>query len=292
MLKHIQYFARVAETGSFTATAREFAVGQPLVSKAVQNLEAELGVKLFNRSTRGLTLTEEGEAAYQKCLRLIEDYENLLNTREVGEQARGLVRVSVPMTLGVLTILPALKAFLADHPGILLDLKLSDAFSDLISEGVDIAVRVGEIKDNRLVVKPVGKLHRELVASKAYVQQFGEPLTPADLKHHHCIVSGARNTRRQWAFKKNGKKTTVSVSGPIAVDSMLGIQSAVLADLGIALAGELVFKNPHLRANIKPLLPDYETDPLPFNIIYTQNQYIPLRVRVTIDFLAGLLGNL
>jgi len=289
MIKNIQYFARVAETGSFTSAAREFGVGQPLISKSIQALELELGTKLFHRSTRGLSLTEEGEAAYQRSLRLLEDYEALLATQEDTRQARGLVRVSVPLNLGVLKIIPLLEGFLKDHPGIVVDLKMSDAFSDLIADGIDIAVRAGEIKDSRLIVKPVGTLKRYLVASKRYIQLNGEPHTPADLKHHNCIVGGPEHLQRQWSLFKNGKKITVGISGRISVDNLMGMRSAVLANLGIARVGELLFLDKVFAKQAVPILTDYSMDALPLNIVFTQNRYVPFRVRVVIDFLADIL---
>lgn len=291
MIKRLQYFSRVVETGSFSAVAKEYSVGQPLVSKAIQALEKDLGVKLFNRSTRGLALTEEGETAYQHCLRLLENYEDLIATQQVTSKARGIVRVAVPMTLGTLKIIPHLDQFLKDHPDILIDLKMSDSFTDLINDGIDIAVRVGAVDDNRLVAKPIGTLRRQLVASKTYLKIHGTPTTPGDLKYHSCIIASSRHASRQWAFKKNGKKTVVGVSGKIIVDNMFGIREAVLANLGIANVGELIFSEPSLSKKIEAIFTDYEFDPHPMNLVFLPNKTMPLRIRVVIDFLSELLKN-
>jgi len=289
VIKNLQHFARVAETGSFTAAAKEFGLGQPQISKSIHALENELGVKLFNRSTRGLHLTEEGEAAYQRGLQLLENYEELLATQQDSHKAHGLVRLSVPMNLGVLKVIPLLETFLNDHPGIVVDIKMSDSFSDLIGEGIDIAVRAGKIQDNRLVVKPMGVLQRFLMASKVYVEQHGQPETPADLKHHSCIVSGPQHLQRQWSLKKNGKKITVGVSGRISVDSLMGVRAAVLANQGIAMVGELVFQDKNLAKLVRRVLPEYEIDPLPLNLLFVENKLVPKRVRVVIDFLTEVL---
>ena len=289
MIRRLQYFSRVAETGSFSAVAKEYSVGQPMISKAIQALEKELGVKLFNRSTRGLALTEEGETAYQHSLRLLENYEQLVATQQASSKARGIVRVAVPMTLGTLKIIPKLEQFLNEHPDILIDLKMSDTFTDLINDGIDIAVRVGDVDDNRLVVKPVGFLRRELVASKTYLKIHGTPKKPADLKFHSCIIGSSRHASRQWAFKKEGKKVVVGVSGKIIVDSMFGIREAVLANLGIANVGELIFSEPRLGQHVKAILTDYELDPHPMSLVFLPNKTMPLRIRVVVDFLSELL---
>ncbi len=289
MLKNARYFTRVAETGSFTAVAKEFSVGQPHISKSIQAMENELGVKLFNRSTRGLHLTEEGEAAYSQSLLLLENYEELLNTQRESRKARGLVKLSVPMNLGVLKIIPCLEDFLKDNPDIVVDLRMSDAFSDLIDEGIDLAIRAGKINDSRLVIKPMGELQRYLVASKKYLNRYGRPTSPADLKHHHCIISGAQHLQRQWALKKNGKKITIGISGRISVDSLMGVKAAVLANQGIAIAGELIFQDKSSAKRVERVLTDYDIDPLPLSIVFTQHKVLPKRVRVLVDFLSAIL---
>jgi DNA-binding transcriptional LysR family regulator len=286
MLKNIQLFTRVAETGSFTAVANEYSVGQPSVSKAVQSLERKLNLKLFHRNTRGLALTEEGEDAYAAGLRVLEAYDSLMHASRGAGVAQGMVKVAAPMALGALHLVPALKTFLADHPNLVVDLKLNDGFVDLITEGIDVALRVGEVKDSRLAVRSVGYLRRELVAGTGYLESHGVPQRPADLKNHQCIVHGTQYAHRQWALRKGGRTVTIAVSGNVVVDNILGIRAAVAQDMGIALVGKVLCADLVEQHRVERVLCDYEPDSLPVNILFPDNRYVPARVRRVIDFLA------
>lgn len=292
MLKNVQLFARVAETGSFTAVANEYAVSQSSVSKAVQALERQLNIRLLHRNTRGLVLTEEGQAAYAAGLRLLEAYDSLLTSSRETATAQGIVKLAAPMALGTLHLLPALKPLLAEHPNLVVELKLSDAFVDLIGDCVDVALRVGEVKDSRLAVRSLGYLRRELVAGTGYLETHGIPRKPADLKTHQCIVHGTQYSHRQWGLKKGGKKITVAVSGAVVIDNVLGIRTAVEQNLGIALVGGFLCADLVKRGRVARVLPDYEPDPLPVSILFPDNRYVPARVRCVIDFLAGTMTDL
>jgi len=293
MLRKVEYFVRVAETGSFSAVAKELGVGQPIVSKAVQALEAELGARLFNRSTRQLALTDAGEAAYQQGQQLLERYDAFL---AVGQDdrvsARGTVSLSLPMALGTLNIIPRLRELQNAHPELLLNLRLTDSYDDLIAEGVDVALRVGKIEDSRLIAKPLGYIRRELVASNVYLAKHGEPASPADLSSHQCIVHGSAGARRSWFLSRGKKRTKVEVTGSLAVDSLLGVRAAVLADLGIAQLGSIVFADRRYEQLLTRILPDFECDSLPVNLVFQQNKFQPRRVRIVVSFLEEVFTQL
>jgi DNA-binding transcriptional LysR family regulator len=266
---------RVAETGSFSAVARELGTTQSLVSKQVAALEAHLGAKLLSRTTRSVALTDEGRA-YVEAARCI-----LQETQEAEEalrgqagQVAGRLRIGASAGFGRIVLFPIVRAFMAEHPQLRVDLQLSDSFVDVVEQGLDAVVRVGELPDSSLLAQRVGTADRSVVASKALAARLNRekrlPKTPPDLVAHDCIVYTGLTTPSTWIFDAQGKtaEEQVKVSGRFQTNSTEVVREAVLAGLGIGFAPNWFFTQELASGAVLRLLPLYAPRPLPIHVLY------------------------
>jgi DNA-binding transcriptional LysR family regulator len=287
LLGPMRTFVRVVEAGSFTAVAAEQNTTQPTISRQVAALEDHLGARLLTRTTRALTLTDDGRAFYEHALRALEaigEAENAVGRRQA--KPSGSLRLAVPVVLGRRHIVPRLARFLARYPEVAIDLAMSDGFVDLVEQGIDLAIRVGEITDQSLVARKIGMVRRVTVASPAYLNAKGTPRTPDDLKRHDCIVYTRLTTGSRWHFESRDGPLSVTVSGRYRVDNSEAVREGVLAGLGIAVIPAFAFSDEIKRGTVKVLLKAYEPKLLPLNAVYPSRRYVPLRVRAMIDFLS------
>jgi DNA-binding transcriptional LysR family regulator len=285
-------FARVAEKGSLSAAARDLALTQPAISQQITALERELQVRLLHRTTRGLTLTDEGERYYQRVkdiLGAVEEAAEALKTPD--GPLNGLVRVQAPSGFGQLHVAPSLIAFKQRHPDLVVDLILEDRISDLVSEGVDLAIRLGEVKSPGLTVRRLGKIRRLLVASPAYARERGLPRAPEDL-HSHPFV------RFSW-MASGDDLTLVGPDGPMTVETQatflannaFALIEAVRSGLGIgAVQGPLVHGLLQ-EGELVEVLPDWAYPPLDMHAVYPSRRFIPRRVRALVEHLAATLAH-
>jgi len=204
-LQAMQTFVRVAESGSFSAVAREANTTQSAVSKQVAALERVLGVKLLMRTTRSLALTDEGERYFEQVRRLVAEIAEAESTLVSGERKlTGWLRVAASVGFGRLKLMPLVQSFLADHPDVKIDMKLNDGFVDLVEQGIDVAVRIGELSDSNLIARRVGSARRLLVAHRSYIRNLAKgikpPSHPNDLLQHNCIVYTGLASRNAWSF--------------------------------------------------------------------------------------------
>jgi DNA-binding transcriptional LysR family regulator len=286
LLGPMRTFVRVVEAGSFTAVAGEQHTTQPTISRQVAALEEHLGARLLTRTTRALTLTDDGRAFYEHALRALEaigEAENAVGRRQA--KPTGTLRLAVPVVLGRRHIVPRLAQFLARYPEVTIDLTMGDGFVDLVEQGIDLAIRVGEITDQSLVARKIGMVRRVTVASLAYLKAKGTPRTPDDLKRHDCIVYTRLATGNRWHFEGRDGLLSVDVSGRFLVDNSEAVREGVLAGLGIAVIPAFAFSDEITRGDVKVLLKAYEPKLLPLNAIYPSRRYVSLRVRAMIDFL-------
>lgn len=279
-------FVRTVETGSFSAVARELATTQPTVSKQIAALEDYLGVRLLTRSTRHLSLTDEGARYYEHCRRALEAVEEA--DASVGERQKpsGLLHVNCPVTLGQLQITPRLPRFFERYPDIRIDMMMNDRFIDPVEEGVDLVIRVGELGDSSMVARRIGTTRRTTVATPAYLERAGEPLSPDQLSRHECIVYSRMLTGNEWHFMGPGGLLQIKVAGRFQVDNSAAIRQAVLAGLGIAVSPIWVFGEDIKSGAVKVILRDYEPKAMPVHALYPGRRYQPVKVRCFIDFLA------
>lgn len=275
-------YARAVETGSFSAVARELGIGQPNVSRHIAALETHLGTRLLHRSTRKLTLTPEGERYYTEVRRALDAIAEAESTARGEQRPSGLLRVACPVALARFKLLPLVKPFLLRHPGIELDLQISDRKIDLVEEGVDIAVRVGELRDSSLKARRLGTARRICVASPAYLAERGLPQTPADLRQHNCILYSLLATGSVWPFETQ----PVEVRGNFRVNSPEGVRSAVLDGLGVGLMPCWLFADALASGAVVQLLTDWTIPPLPVTALYPAKRLLPRRAAVFMDELA------
>ena len=287
LLGPMRTFVRVVEARSFTSVATEQNTTQPTISRQVAALEEHLGARLLTRTTRALTLTDDGRAFYEHALRALEaigEAENSVGRRQA--KPTGTLRLAVPVVLGRRHIVPRLARFLGRYPEVSIDLAMSDGFVDLVEQGIDLAIRVGAITDQSLVARKIGMVRRLTVASPTYLRAKGAPRTPEDLKRHDCIVYTRLATGSRWHFESKDGPLAVTVSGRYRVDNSEAVREGVLAGLGIAVIPAFAFSDEIERGAVKVLLKAYEPQLLPLNAVYASRRYVPLRVRAMIDYLA------
>ena len=275
-------FTRVVETGSFSAVARELRTGQPNVSRHIASLERHLGTRLLHRSTRRLTPTPEGERYYGDARRVLDMLGEAESNARGEDTPRGLLRVSCPTLLGRTHVLPHLKTLLDLYPELEIDLQVSDRFIDLIEEGVDLAIRIGALKDSALKARRVGFADRVCVASREYLAIHGTPGSPEDLQDHDCIVyTLSSSAAGVWKFRDR----EVKVRGRVRVNTPDGMREAMLDALGVAYAPGWLFRDAIRDGRATPLLLDQRPPPAPIHLLYAANRWMSKRARVFADFI-------
>ena len=275
-------FARAVETGSFSAVAREQGIGQPNVSRHVATLEQYLGTRLLHRSTRKLTLTPEGERYYAEARRVLDAVDEAeSNVRGEGKPS-GLLRVACPNVLGRTHIMPWTKTLLERYPELDLDLQVGDRFIDLVEEGVDVAIRIGALRDSALKARRIGTAERVCVASPAYLATHPAPLVPEDLLRHNCVVHSLARSGRIWSFRT----TELEVGGRFKVNTPDGIHRAVLDGLGIAYAPVWLFEEELHSGRLEPLLLNEMGPTAPIHCVYPAKRLLARRASAFMDFIA------
>lgn len=283
----MQTFIRVVDAGSFTAVADQLNTTQPTISRQIAALEEHLGARLLTRTTRTLTLTDDGRAFYDHALRALEalgEAENAVGRRR--SKPSGQLRVATPVVFGRLHIVPRLPAFLNRYPDVSIDLVMSDSFTDLAEQGIDLAIRVGEITDPGLIAKRIGQVRRVTVASPAYLKSHGTPRDPSDLQHHNCIVYSRLSTGNRWIFESAAGPIAVDVNGRFRADNSEAVREGVIAGLGIAVIPAFAFTEEIGTGKVKVLLRKHEPKQLPMNAVYPSRRFVPLKVRAMIDYLS------
>jgi len=287
-------FSKVVQAGSLTAAARELGVSTAVVSRTLAALEARLGVRLVNRTTRSLHLTDEGADYYETCQRIlteIEEADAAVSARRVEPQ--GLLRVALPASFGHNHIAPLIPRFAERYPKIELALSLSDRAVNVIEEGFDLAIRIAELKDSSLAARKLAPNRRVVCASPAYLRQHGEPRTPQDLAQHNCLIATwEQGMAMTWEYKSPvGKRGSVRVTGRYACDNWEVLREWAVAGLGVALKSTWDVRKHLEDGSLVPLLPGYEFGTeVGIYAVYPHRRHLPAKTRVFIDFLAESFG--
>lgn len=277
----IKSFVRTVETGSFSAVARELDTTQPTISKQIAALEEYLDVQLLVRSTRKVSLTDEGSRFYQHSqlvLAALAEAESSVGSRQIPI---GVLRVNCSVAFGQMQIVPRLKRFLDRYPNLQIDLSLSDYYVDLVEEGIDLAIRIGNFRDPQLLSESIGQARLVTVAATEYLEKFGEPQVPADLTRHNCIVYTRQTSRHEWQYQE----TTVRVKGNLQVNDSAALREAVVAGIGIGTSPMWAFSEGLGNRSLKIMLEDYEPAPLPIQAVYRRGHFQSAKVKCFIDFL-------
>lgn len=284
-LSLLNTFVRVAERGSFSAVARDFNTSQPVISRQIAALEDELGVRLIQRTTRRLSLTEDGHVYLDHARSVVEAMEAA--QASVGAALKtptGLVRVGVPTSVGMF-LAARLPEFFARHPEMSLDLKLRDGQFDLVEEGLDLVISVAEATQTSVITRTIGSAASVLVASPAYIAAHGTPANPQELLHHECIVYTRPGIDRNWRFAGKGFDETVTVQGRFHVDSSEAVRRAARAGLGIAMLPRLTTIEDVDAGRLVTLLDAFCPMKVKVYAVLPSRRYIPTRTRAILDFL-------
>jgi len=279
-------FCAVAQQQSFVNAANLLGISPALTSKYIGQLEDRLGVRLLNRTTRSLSLTEQGSRYFSRCQELIAQFDALEATVQEAQTApKGHLRLSAPRALGEAFLMPVISDFLDEYPNITVEVHLSDRFVNIVEEGFDLAVRVGVLQDSALVARKLSSLNIVLCAAPEYLEWAGTPQTPDDLSHHRCIIDSIFKGGATWPFWVNGKKTTVVVSGRATVNSANACRDMALRGVGIIRAPDHVVADDIAVGRLKPLLTSYIHSDFGIYAIYPHSQYLATKTRLLVDFL-------
>jgi len=292
-LNDILVFLAIVDAGSFVAGGQAMGLTRSAAGKAVARLEDRLGVRLLNRTTRTLNLTDEGRIFYDRGLQIvgaIEDAEASVAQR--GGKPKGLLRLTVPDAFGRLVVLPLLKQFLADWPDIQVEVSFSDRVADLFEEGFDLAVRIGVTSsDNRLVSRVVAKYRALLCAAPSYLDERGEPTSIDQLSRHDCLFFSSRAQKQSWRLRDAASAwTKVHGQSRLRLDSGEAIRDAALAGLGIGLLPEFLVAADLEAGRLRHVLPGAETDEVKIITVYPTKRFLEPRVRHFIDLMVAKLA--
>ncbi len=291
-LDDVAVFVRVVEAASFTAAAEALALSQSAVSKAVSRLEDELGVRLLTRSTRRLTLTESGAVLYERAARALGELdEACLAVTALQQEPRGRLRVSAPMSFAILRLTGLVAEFLERYPGVTVDLRLDDRRVDLVAEGFDLALRIGDLNDSSLVARRLATCHQRALAAPAYLERHGTPRHPDELRHHNCLIYSYAETAKLWRFiGSDGEELTVPVRGNLEANNGLAGREAALAGLGVLLTPDFYVADAVRAGTLVPILEDWRLPERGIYALYPERRLLAPKVRAFVDFLAERMG--
>ncbi|KIC23375.1 LysR family transcriptional regulator [Leisingera sp. ANG-S3] len=281
----LKAFVATAQTGSFTAAADQLGVSNRLTSKYVAELEARLGVRLLQRTTRRVGLTPAGEGLLARAPAVLEDLDTLL--ADISEESRGfsgVIRLSAPITFGEAYVSGMVARFAAQNPGLSFDLRLNDSYADLAREGIDLAFRVGTSEMLSLKARKLGALTSVAVASPAYVAEHGAPETLDALAQHSCIIDTNRKAPRRWVFQLGAAEQTVHIDGRFQVNSARAAAELSATGLGIALVPRFALGDLLDSGRLVPLLGGISAPPAPVSAVYLEGRSLPRKLRALIDF--------
>ncbi len=285
-------FASVVEAGSFTAAADRLEISTKLASSYVARLEDRLGIRLLNRTTRSLSLTEAGQRYLPRCLELIAELEALEDSLRIGREAvTGVMRIASPYTFGEMYVLPFVRSFREMHPKLTIDVQLGDRYVDMSSEGFDLAIRIGVLESSALISRKLSQTQLWAVASPDYLKRNGEPEAPADLRKHNCIRDTNLRFAGSWPFLITGRVQKIQVDGRCLVNSAKAVRDMAALGEGIGLCPDYMATEDVAKGKLKRILINFPSTTLDIQAVYLSQRYMPAKVRTFIDFLGAAFKN-
>ncbi|MEG8042558.1 LysR family transcriptional regulator [Sphingomonas sp. LR59] len=286
-INDIVAFVAAAEAGSFVGAARVRSMTRSGIAKSVARLEDRLGVRLFHRTTRSLGLTDDGRIFLERCTQILTDLEEAeLSMSDGGGEPQGLFRLTAPMTFGRVMVLPLLNDFLASWPKLKADVSFTDRVSDIVEDGIDLAIRIGETRENSsLITRTLTHQHDLVVASPAYLLVNPAPSHPDDLLGHACLNYVSAGQKRAWRFKLENKTILVNPRARLSLDSGEALRDAAIAGAGLAFLPSYVVNQDLADGRLNRLLIDYAAPPVPISLIYPSRRHLSPKVRRFIDLL-------
>ena len=284
-------FAAVVDAGSFVQAADALDMSKPTVSRYVSDLEGRLGVRLLQRTTRKLSLTEEGQSFYARCKAVLADVE-VAETEITSKSVtvKGLIKVNVPVSFGLLELAPRWPGFMAKYPDVQLDISLADRMVDLVEEGYDLAVRIARLPNSSLVSRKLASTRLILCASNGYLRKYGKPKHPSDLTRHSVLSYSLLATGDQWDFEGPDGKVSVSVKPTLRTNSGDTCIAAARKSQGIILQPSFMVGNDLQSGALVELMPQYRSQEFGIYAVYPTRQYVSPKVRAMIDFLSKELA--
>jgi DNA-binding transcriptional LysR family regulator len=284
-IETLRTFIRVVETGSLSAVAREMNASQSTVSRQITSLEEHFGVRLFHRTTRHLSLTDDGENLHEHAttvLEMVEGMEAALGQDKSSPS--GHVRVATPVSLGLI-LMERVPELMTRYPNLSVELVMDDDPGDMIEQRLDLAIRSGEVVNQSLIKRSLGAIMRVAVAAPGYLDHRGVPLQPSDLADHACIVHRVGQDDSEWRLIGEDGMVSVTVQGALSTNNHAAVRGAALGGLGIALLPEYQIVDDVRAGRLQLVLPDYTSEPLPAYLVYPSRRHLAPRTRVVIDFL-------
>jgi len=289
MLDHfgdVLAFVRVADTGSFTQASEKLGLTRSAVGKSITRLEENLATRLIHRTTRSVSLTEEGRLFYDHALRIlceVDDAEATLAER--NQIPKGRLRLDIPTAFGRLHVLPILQRFLALWPGLEADVTFSDDYCDLVSDGIDVAIRIGGPTDSSLIRQVLAPHHFITCATPAYLQQHGIPRNIADLQNHKNIVFTYANASVPWRYQIDGDKRDIVVQGNLKLNNTEAIRDAALNNLGLVQLGAFLVGEDIKHSRLIPVLQEFRREEMPITAVYPTRRHVSPKVRKFVEML-------
>lgn len=288
-LQVMHMFVRVVETGSFSKAAREFSTTQPTVSKQIAATEERLKVRLLNRNTRGVSLTESGALYYEKCkiiVRETEEADNIVRLRQ--SQAQGMLRIGTSVAFGRRVIVPLALDFMKRHPQVQLDLSFEDRYTDLVSQGLDVAVRMGKLADSSLGARYLGANPWVMVAAPRYLKKYGTPKKPRDLSSHAALIYSSVLGDDVWRLiSAKGEAVTVPVAGRLRSNNLSAVLAAARNGLGIAAMPRYVAADSLLSGQVLEVLADHSLPEQEIHAVFPSPKLVPGKVQALVAYLQG-----
>lgn len=285
-------FLAVVSEGSFSRAAERLNMSPQLVSKYVAQLESRLGARLINRSTRRLSITEVGQAYFERCGDVIADIDEMENA--VGDAtatARGTLRINAPMSFGTMHLSRAIADYQSEQPEVSVDLTLDDRVVDIVSEGYDMAIRIGRLRESSLVARKLAPIRLVVCGAPDYLAKYGVPDTPQDLRDHECLRYTLSSYSDRWRFKDGDKTLDVPVTGKFSASNGDAIRLAAIAGRGVALQPTFIVGDDIREGHLQLVLGDYEVEPMGLFAVYAHRKYLSGKVRTFVDFLRGYFGS-
>ena len=284
----MEAFVGVVEAGNFSAAARNMGLSRALIGKRVAALENEMGAQLLNRTTRQVSVTGPGAEFYEYCRRIIDEFEiarNELTKNQVSPQ--GLIKLNAPMSFGQLCLAPALLEFKDQYPDIAIHLSLTDRYVDVVAEGFDVVLRIGELEDSSLIGRHLSPIRHILCASPGYIQKFGMPATPHDLSRHKLLLYGLSRAGARWNLTGPSGPASVEVQADFCADNGEVLATAAVAGHGITMLPAFIAGADLQASRLIQVLTEYQAPTLGLHVLWPSSRLQPARVRKLIDFLAG-----
>lgn len=285
-LTSMSVFVRVAKAGSFAGGASELGISRAMATKHIMQLEGSLGTRLFNRTTRSLSLTEVGTSYLERCQQVLLDVEEMeAAVTHLQSEPRGVLKISAPPVIGATHITRAVAEFLKLHPDLSVDMILQSSTGDLIDEGIDVAIYLGDLDDTSMVARKLASSPMVVCASPEYLEKYGEPKTPEDLYHHSCLINWASTPRNKWRFKGKIGYITINVTGRMQSNVADANRIAAINGLGLVMLATYVVGRDIEKGKLVPVLENYVLPPLDIHAVYPHRKYLSAKVRRFLDFL-------